>query len=190
MDNAIDLKNRHLDNQAKHHGGLDISVRLGNLTRRHPPGDGALQHPHRAGHIRSHFPDITVMVEQQVAEKRGVGVIKRAEQVDDGGQLVFQGLVLLLAAIQVHSQFHVVFRKEFPSKVIFAGVVEVKGALGNPCRPSDILSGGGRDPLFHKEAQGDVVDQFLGLAGISLHSDYSLIYLTFRPSKCPCQAFF
>ena len=58
---------------------------------------------------------------------------------DDGGQLVFQGLVLLLAAIQVHSQFHVVFRKEFPGKVIFAGVVEVKGALGKPCRPAIFL---------------------------------------------------
>ena len=42
---------------------------------------------------------MTVMVEQEVAEQDGVGVMKRADTINDCGQLVSQGLVLMLQAI-------------------------------------------------------------------------------------------
>ena len=87
VNDAVDLENRHLENQAEDHGGHEVAVSLGNFTGSHPLGDGLLEHSDRAGHVGGHFADVPVMVEEQVAEEDGIGVMKRADTVDDGGQL-------------------------------------------------------------------------------------------------------
>ena len=104
-----------------------------------------------------------VVVPKEVIEEYGVLIEEVTKKADHGLQLPFQGGVVLWAAIQIHGQFYVVFGKELPGQVIFASIVAIKGALGNPCRGGDILNGGPDDPLFHKEMQGGFVDQFFGL---------------------------
>ena len=62
---------------------------FGDFTGSHPLGDGVLEHPDGAGHVGGHFADVAVMVEEEVAEEDGIGVMKRADIVDDGSQLFF-----------------------------------------------------------------------------------------------------
>ncbi len=68
-----------------------------------------------------------------------------------------------LDAVEFQGKGGIVLTEQVPGQGVFAGIMPVEGAFGDPGRGGDVPDGGAVDALVHKEAQRRAGNQLFGL---------------------------
>ena len=80
-----------------------------------------------------------------------------------GVQFGPQGRLTGLDAVEFPGKGGIILTEQLPGQGVFAGIMPVEGAFGDPGRGGDVPDGGAVDALVHKEAQRRAGDQFFRL---------------------------